>query len=229
MDRRLQSFKQNVDVSFFKKRTPEMAYVLGCFASDGGMFLNSGGSKYVQFVSTDKRFLSNIRRSLKSKHKISDKKHANENWNRCYIVQIGSKDLFNDLEKMGFVPNKSKNLAMPAISDGLFCHFVRGYFEGDGCVWYGTYNKKGRKTKPKLIQTHFICGDETFLRKLSDKLSKLARIGRGSIVDKKSGFDLSYAKKDSIKLFDFLYRDKKALFCNKKYEKFQRAMAFVGT
>lgn len=228
MDKRLQSFKQNVDVNFFKKHTPQMAYVLGCFASDGGMFLNSGGSKYIQFVSTDVKFLRNIRKLLKSKHKISEKKHSNKNWNYCYVIQIGSKDLFADLERLGFVPNKSKNLKMPEISNALFNHFVRGYFEGDGCVWYGTYNKKGRITKPRLLQTHFICGDKTFLKKLSVKLENIAGTGRGSLVDKNNGFDLSYSKRDSLKLYDFLYKDKKKLFSDKKYIKFKKALEFCG-
>lgn len=229
MDKRSQRFKQNVDINFFKNHTPQMAYVLGCFASDGGMFVNSGGSKYVQFTSTDKQFLSNIKKLLKSKHKISKKKHENKNWNYCYVVQIGSKDLFTDLEKLGFQPNKSKNLMMPKIADIVFNHFVRGYFEGDGCVWYGTYNKKNRIIKPRLVQTHFICGDRNFLKKLSTKLMRLAKIGRGSLVDKHSGFDLSYSKNDSIKLYDFLYSDKKKLFSSKKYSKFKKALEFAGT
>lgn len=228
MDKRLQSFKQNVDIDFFKKHTPQMAYVLGCFASDGGMFINSGGSKYIQFTSTDRKFLKNIRELLKSKHKISKKKHTNKNWNYCYVIQIGSKDLFVDLEKLGFTPNKSKNLKMPKISDVLFSHFVRGYFEGDGCVWYGTYNKKDRITKPRLLQTHFICGDRSFLEKLSTKLTHLSKVSGGSLVNKNSGFDLSYSKRDSIKLYDFLYSNKKKLFSDKKCNKFKKALEFCG-
>lgn len=230
MDKRLQKFKQNVDMDFFKRHTPKMAYVLGCFASDGGMFINSGGSKYIQFTSTNRRFLENIKALLKSKHKISEKKSGNKNWNRCYLIQIGSKDLFSDLESMGFTPNKSKKLAMPKVSDVLFNHFVRGYFEGDGCVWYGTYDKKGRVVRPRLIQTHFICGDKSFLSKLSTKLNRLAKTRGGSLVNKNNtGFDLSYSKNDSIKLYDFIYSGKKKLFSDQKYDKFTKALEFVGT
>ncbi len=165
---------------------------------------------------------------MKFSKEVSTKKHNVKNWNHCYVIQIGSKDLFTDLEKMGFTPNKSKNLMMPKISNTLFKHFVRGYFEGDGCVWYGTYNKKNRITRPRLIQTHFICGDKSFLKKLSAKLMQLAKMGRGSLVDKNIGFDLSYSKKDSIKLYDFLCSDKKKLFSDKKYSKFNKALEFCG-
>lgn len=219
-----------MNINFFKRHTPEMAYVLGCFASDGGMFINSGGSKYIQFTSTNRRFLENVKTLLQAKHRISEKKNDNKNWNRCYLIQIGSKDLFNDLENMGFTPNKSKKLIMPRISNSLFNHFVRGYFEGDGCVWYGTYDKKGRAVRPRLIQTHFICGDKSFLRKLSTKLKRLAKTEGGSLVNKNNtGFDLSYSKKDSIKLYDFIYSDKKKLFSNQKYDKFTKALEFAGT
>ena len=229
IDKRTQQFKQNVNINFFKNHSPKMAYVLGCFASDGGMFVNSGGSKYTQFVSTDKAFLNNIKRILKSNHKISKKKHNVKSWNECYMMQIGSKDLFNDLERFGFTPNKSKHLSMPKISNALFNHFVRGYFEGDGCVWYGTYDKKDRKIKPRLIQTHFICGDKSFLKKLSAKLALLAKVAGGSLVDKNSGFDLSYSKKDSIQLYNFMYNDKGRLFSTRKHSKFKRALEFAGT
>lgn len=205
-----------------------MAYVLGCFASDGGMFINSGGSKYIQFTSTDKKFLENIRKILKSKHKIAVKNNKNTRWSTCYLTQIGSKELFGDLIRLGFRVNKSNDLAMPDIPDRLFGNFVRGYFEGDGCVWYGAQKRIGRKSKSRALQAHFICGDKTFLKKLAIKLSRLANLKGGSLVDKNSGFDLSYSKKDSIKLYDFMYNGKKSLFAEKKYQKFKRALRYIG-
>ena len=144
-------------------------------------------------------------------------------------MQVGSKDLFEYLASLGFTVNKSKNLAMPEMPEPIYHHFVRGYFEGDGCVWYGTRKRKDRGSDPRLLQAHFICGDSSFLKKLSAKLSLLAGLQGGSLVSKNGGFDLSYSKADSTKLYKFMYNGKKSLFGEKKYNKFKKALAYVGT
>lgn len=45
--------------------------------------------------------------------------------------------MFNDLIKQGCVPNKSLILTFPNkyhVPKNLINHFIRGYFDGDGCI-----------------------------------------------------------------------------------------------
>jgi len=47
---------------FFKKWSPEMAYVLGFFAADGNMLKNRRGAHFMEFTSTDKDIIVKIRK-----------------------------------------------------------------------------------------------------------------------------------------------------------------------
>jgi len=76
-DRRLQRTKGGLNVDFFKKWSVEMAYVLGYFAADGCMYKNSGGSKFINFVSTDYEILTKVKKLLSSQHKILPKRQSN--------------------------------------------------------------------------------------------------------------------------------------------------------
>src|SRR3989338_5004890 len=54
-DRRLQETRGLVNVDFFRRWTPDMAYVLGYFAADGCAVRNQRGSHYLRFDSVDRR------------------------------------------------------------------------------------------------------------------------------------------------------------------------------
>lgn len=41
--------------------------------------------------------------------------------------------LRNDIIKNGVTPNKSKELSLPNLPDNLMKHYIRGYFDGNGC------------------------------------------------------------------------------------------------
>jgi hypothetical protein len=42
-----------------------MAYVLGYFAADGSMYVNSHGAKCIDFVSTDREILEHVKHLLR--------------------------------------------------------------------------------------------------------------------------------------------------------------------
>ncbi|PIP28260.1 MAG: hypothetical protein COX29_02045 [Candidatus Moranbacteria bacterium CG23_combo_of_CG06-09_8_20_14_all_35_22] len=60
--------------NFFKKWSPEMAYVLGFFAADGCMIKNNRGAYFIEFQITDKDILLKIKKLLGSNHKITERK-----------------------------------------------------------------------------------------------------------------------------------------------------------
>lgn len=51
-------------------------------------------------------------------------------------VSIGSKSIYNDLNRYGVIERKSGKEIIPfgLIPDDLIRHFIRGYFDGDGCI-----------------------------------------------------------------------------------------------
>src|SRR3989344_6876590 len=100
--------------NFFKRWSPNMAYVLGFFAADGSMNHNKRSGYYIEFEITDKDLLTAIRSSLGSNHKITERKRI-RNRVPSYRLQIGSKTLFSDLQKFGMTPHKSKTIRLPTV------------------------------------------------------------------------------------------------------------------
>lgn len=109
-DRRLQRTKGGLNVDFFKTWSSEMAYVLGYFAADGCMYKNSGGSKYFNFVSTDYELLEKVKRALGSNHRIASKIQSNPNCKPTFWLQIGCREIYEDIINLGFIPKKEFRL-----------------------------------------------------------------------------------------------------------------------
>ena len=205
-DRRIQRTKGGLNVDFLKTWSSEMAYALGYFAADGCMYKNSGQSKYFNFVSTDYELLKKVKKILQSNHRIVLKRKTNDKWKNAYWLQIGSKEMYNDLLKFGFRPKKNMRLKFPYIPDRYLRHFVRGYFDGDGHVVYGWYNRKARGNKKYFcFHTGFTSSSRRFLNDLSNRLSARFGMGSGSLFPKPRSWGLSYSKKDTLKLFIYMY------------------------
>jgi hypothetical protein len=216
--------------NFFKNWTPEMAYVLGFFTADGNMIKNKRGAYFIEFQITDRDLLEDIKRVLGSNHKISTRRRNifNKNWKDAYRLQIGSKEMFNDLLNLGLTPNKSKTIDLPILPDKYFSDFARGYFDGDGCVSCGIYNRKDRKSKNYLFGSRFTSGSKVFLENLLKKFRDNGIIEGGFIHNKNRGFDLVLSTNDTKKLFNFLYKDlKEGLFLKRKYDKFLKGLKFL--
>ncbi len=213
--------KKEVNKNFFKTWSGDMSYVLGFFAADGSMLQNNRGACFIDFKICDLELLEKIKKSLESNHKISKILAKNKNWKNIYRLQIGSKDIFKDLEKIGFYQAKTKNLNFPKIPREFFGDFVRGYFDGDGCISYGYYSVKDRDKKKFIFSVRFTCGDKSFLEILKNHLKD--KLQGGFIVNKERGYELVYSHKDSLALFDIMYNNvSRCIFLERKYEKFKK-------
>lgn len=227
-DKRIQRTKGLINVDFFKKWSEEMAYVLGYFSADGGMFVNSGGSKYIQFVSTDYSLLEKVKKAMDSKHKIYLKRKGNKIWKDCYLLEIGSKEIYNDLLNLGLLPKKAKRLKLPQVPKQYFNHFIRGYFDGDGCISYGFYQKNDRNKQSFVCSASFISGSKGFLQDTSKKLNDYTEIGSGCISKHTGAYKLAYSKNDTLKLFNYMYKNTESnLFLERKYKKFQESLKLI--
>ena len=100
-----------------------------------------------------------------SEHKISIKIRKRKEEKTSYRLQIGSKEMFNDLYALGMRQNKTKSLTVPNVPNKFFCHFIRGYFDGDGNVWVG-YVHKERKTTLRTIRSVFTSCSNLFLEEI---------------------------------------------------------------
>ena len=199
---------KNVNKDFFKKWTPEMAYVLGLFAADGYITVNKRGGQFWCLDIVDKKLIKKIRDKIDSNHKISTRKRNSGEYT-TYRLQIGSIEMCEDLRFLGFYERKTKNLSIPNIPPKYFPDFVRGYFDGDGNVWVG-YVHKGRVTRTLSIQTVFTSCSKEFLEELKMRL-EINGVNKGRIRQGKGNyFRLVYSIINSFNLYNFMYNDKSA-------------------
>ncbi len=199
---------------FFKTWSPDMAYILGFFCADGAMTVNPRGSKYIDFVITDLSLLKDIRTAFSSNHKIKARFDGYLNVKTRYRLQIGSKKIFQDLLGLGLTPKKTFRMKLPLIPPKFFNDFVRGYFDGDGNVWFGTTHKD-RKTPNLALRTSFTSGNQKFLESLSNELNKQLGIG-GSLIFRQKAYRLTYSTSGSLFLYKFMYNNAGLLLSRKK-------------
>ncbi|MHB8870860.1 MAG: LAGLIDADG family homing endonuclease [Candidatus Doudnabacteria bacterium] len=99
--------------------------------------------------------------------------------------------------------------------------FVRGYFDGDGCV----YVEKNAITKiPKRLRVIFTSGSSEFLRILSSKLKSTLDLNQSKIYDSRRSFQLSYSTKDSLKVLRYFYGSRPKLYLRRKKRVFTKAL-----
>ncbi|MEK7174088.1 MAG: LAGLIDADG family homing endonuclease [Patescibacteria group bacterium] len=217
---------KKVNKDFFKTWSPNMAYVLGFFTADGSMYQTNRGTHFIDFQITDKKLLEDIRDALDSNHKISVRKALDKNRKPRYRLQIGSKEIFRDLSRIGLMQNKSKTVRLPRISKRYLTDFVRGYFDGDGCVHLGRYWRKDRKQWKWQFTVNFTSGSRQFLIDLWGVLGQHTKGGR--VGTKTGGYELVFGQHDSIALFYLMYNNASArIFLERKYKTFQKALKIL--
>ncbi len=194
-----------------------MAYLLGFISADGTLIKNNRGAHFLEIEITDKELIFAIRKILNSDHKITSRRR-NSRWKTAYRLQIGSKEIFNALIKLGITPHKSRRLQLPKIPSTYLGHFVRGYFDGDGYVWRGGYQR------PDTLKVVFTSGSKQFLEKLAGILKKHLKIV-GVLAYSSSAYQLSYSTNPSLFLYKFMYNDANLFLDRKKrvFDQFARA------
>ncbi len=121
-------------------------------------------------------------------------------------------------------------MRLPNIGDEYISHFIRGYFDGDGCVYFGKHIRKDTETYRCVFKTLFTSGSRPFLSSLHLVL-KQKGIAGGHISEKrKSGYDLVLSHTDSLALYRLMYHTApiSSLYLPRKREKIERAIQVLG-
>lgn len=199
--------KYSFDESFFSEINLESeAYWLGFLFADGNIYNTQVTLKLKR---SDENHLLKFKKAIKSEHPIH--KVKNKTFKNCYLSSffIGSKKLSKDLISLGMTPNKTKTIKFPNIKNNLQRHFIRGFFDGDGCLYI---DKKGRK------HWSIFSGSEQILREIK-KILEDNNI-RCNLHSKKGGFCLRTSKQKNIDLiFNFMYHNSLS-YMKRKKEKF---------
>lgn len=132
--------------------------------------------------------------------------------------RINQKEICEQLIAHGCIPNKSLTLKFPtSISKNLLSHFLRGYSDGDGCI-YKNKLKHGINTIWKIVSTKQFC--ESVSKFLKDELnincSQCLTCSNNQITTTLSVGGNIQVKK----LLNWLYKDS-IIYLPRKFEKYQ--------
>lgn len=204
--------KYHLDENYFSEiNSSEKAYLLGLLYADGSNF-EKNNTITLYFQEKDKHILEEIRLVLKTNIPLKAIKPKKSTHQTGYVLAVTSSKMSKDLSKHGMINNKTFYLSFPNIDENLVSHFIRGYFDGDGCV----ISTKGRE-RFSLVGTDSLLDtiQQIFYEKLSIK--KTSRYKR----NKEKNISTCYYKGRLLckKIKDYLYKDSTIHF-HRKYEKF---------
>ncbi len=200
--------------------TPELAYAIGLLVSDGNLSVDG---RHIDLTSKDHEQVATFKRCLDLTNKIERKNSGSAKQPNltAYRIQFGDVELYRWLLSIGLHPHKSKTIEVISVPGPFFRDFVRGYYDGDGSTrafwdirWRSSY----------MFYTSFCSTSHPYLVWLRNKLHVLLGVN-GHVWHTGSAWKLCYAKKESKKLYSFMYYDKKVPCLQRKREKLERFLA----
>jgi hypothetical protein len=198
-----------------------MAYILGFWWTDGHI------TKDIFSISQhkkDKYILEDMLRSMSSDYPI-----YNGNANNC-VFMIRSKKIVDDLKKIGGQERKTKTAIFPRVPLEFLPDFIRGAWDGDGCITR-QYNRKSFNSTLTSSSKEFLIGVQSSLKKnvsgflggsIIKSTSKKGKLmPNGTRLKKDSHYYfLSLSSNDTKRLGKFMYGTPSTLMLKRKEEIF---------
>jgi intein-encoded DNA endonuclease-like protein len=91
----------------------------------------------------------------------------------CVHFNVHSQQLHKDLKALGCMPAKTFKLKFPELPKPLISHFVRGYFDGDGCI-----TNNGKTAAVEFIGTKNMLKTIQSILHRNDKLRAVSKNGK---------------------------------------------------
>jgi hypothetical protein len=82
----------------------------------------------------------------------------------CSTFRVGKHQIWHDLYRLGGRPAKSLIAEVPFVPQELVHHFVRGFVDGDGCLYWDTSQRRSARIQ--------IVGGAPFLEKLAQVIEQ---------------------------------------------------------
>jgi len=160
--------RKNYNENFFKIiNTEDRAYFLGLIYSDGSIVNDKKIKRYqlaLKLHTKDKHILNDFIKCVNGEMEIWKHKQR-----EMVEIKLSGKKLINDLENLGLHQNKTFTLEYPNIDEKLERHFLRGYFDGDGCIRLNKDKRDGSERGDLRI----VSGSINMLDSINKKMNNL--------------------------------------------------------
>lgn len=196
--------------------TQNKAYFLGLLQADGSVTSRFRGnyeeirlqlSLQVKDIELLYKFCEEIGLS---KERVKIYKSARQNESDSAKMYIAMKEFTKEIVNIKDASILSK------IPDNLMRHFIRGIFDGDGCIY-------GRGTKYYSVNfaaldwvSEFLISELPYLKSYPDKRTP----GLSTVTTNKQS--------DLVNIYNYLYTDSE-IYLTRKYDKFNQAFHFAST
>lgn len=204
--------KYKIDETYFEQiNTRDKAYILGLICADGSIH-----SKYYQIKLklADLELVEAVKDRLKCDMPIYVVKKEAERHKQCYALVICNYKVYTDIQNAGIIKNKSYFNVFPSITPDLQRDFIRGFFDGNGCISFNN-----GYAEIKIISTIVL------LEKMKDILNDngiVSYVDRDKRTDLRIGQLRIRKKSDCINFSKFIYTDIAGqIFLTRKYDKFK--------
>lgn len=211
-----ESQRSKINSEFFANPTPEMAYVLGVFMSDGYLTKKTSGNLFLCLKLNDRDLLETIKSLMNFEGSVCGA-GLTQSGNQSYKIEISDPKIIEDVQKWGVVERKTLTAKFPVeLPQEYWKDFIRGIFDGDGCV----HLSKDKRRKSSYNKQCVFLGT----REILSQIPPLFNL-EDKIVEYKNICKLVYYKlADLQKIFDMFYYSDSVPCLLRKKTKFEELL-----
>lgn len=211
---------RNFDKRYFKSiDTNNKAYWLGFIFADGSIQCNTDRRTYelaIELQENDVKLLEDFNSELGNAHDIKFRHrekyicgYPEKSISDTALIRVYSKDIVSDLISHGVVPDKTNHKVFPELDD-YFLDFLRGYIDGDGCIYIDNNNH---------LYVHITSSFDDVLVYIKNKLSEYS-IKSNVYKENDRKYRLNLYGTNAEKLLDLIYYDVNVQKLDRKYQKY---------
>jgi hypothetical protein len=214
--------KYHVNETYFDVIDSEVkSYWLGFLYADGYIRERvNGNSLELKLSQLDIGHLELLKECIESSHKINlsvgktKGKSGKEHFSHMASLSMYSNRLVESIKKQGFHSRKTFTIDKPNIKEEYYRHFIRGFFDGDGCC----YLRDG-----KIASYNFACASPNLKQFIVEELNK------NSIhTNFYNSLTIDIGRYQSvIKLYHYLY-DNSTIYLKRKKDKGDQFMEYFN-
>ncbi len=194
-----------------------LAYAIGLFVADGHLSIDG---RHLNFTSKDLEQILNFKKALCLDNKIGKKGRGKSKTKKYYYTQFGSVKFYKFLQRIGVPQKKTYEISELNIPKNYFSDYLRGFLDGDGTI--GCFSHPETEREQIRIAFYVYCKEHT--RWLKDSIKIYVDVEGGHISNCNRVYKLTYCKRDSLKLIDFMYYPEVKVYLSRKAKTAKRIL-----